>query len=149
MFVFEMGELVDKTELFDQLPRHDDDHGGWDKDHVRDHTDAQAHQHLRRAAQVAFAVYQERAFDHLVIGAPEEVVSELERLLHSYLKERIAAHVTLPITATEAQITSAAMAVEEGVERTIERGLVVKLREGRGSGTAVVGLEAVAQALGD
>jgi peptide subunit release factor 1 (eRF1) len=149
MFVFAMGELVDKTELFDQLPRHDDDHGGWDKDHVRDHNAAQAHQHLRRAAQVAFAVFQERPFDHLIIGAPDEIAHEVERDLHSYLRERIAAQLSLPTSASEAQITAAALEVEEGIERKIEATLVHRVREGVGSGSAVAGLEAVAVALGE
>src|SRR5436190_20593475 len=44
MFVFGLGQLVDKSEVFDQLPRHDDDGGEWDKDHVRDHAAAAAQQ---------------------------------------------------------------------------------------------------------
>ena len=61
-------------------PRHDDDKGDWDKDHVRDHSAALAHQHVKRAAHAAFAVFQERPFDHLIIAAPEDLSYEGGRL---------------------------------------------------------------------
>jgi peptide subunit release factor 1 (eRF1) len=148
MLVFELGELVDKSELFDQLPRHDDDHGDWDKDHVRDHSAAQAHHHVRRAAQVAFSVFQERSFGHLIIAAPDEIAHELERELHSYLRDRIAARLTLPVNATEPVIRAAALEVEAQVERARDAALVDRLREAVGSGAGgVAGLEAVLQAL--
>jgi peptide subunit release factor 1 (eRF1) len=150
MFVFSLGQLIDKSEVFDQLPRHDDDGGEWDKDHVRDHTAAAAHQHLRRAAQVAFAVFQEHPFDHLIISAPEEIARELENDLHSYMRDRIAARLTLPTSASDAAIAAAAFEVEEQIGRDVEAVLVTRLRESLGNGRAgVAGLEQVAPALAE
>jgi len=40
VLVFQAAQLSDRSELFDLLPRHDDDRGDWDRDHVRDHADA-------------------------------------------------------------------------------------------------------------
>ena len=150
MFVFELGELVDKSELFDQLPRHDDDHGDWNKDHVRDHSAAIAHRHVKRAAEVAFSVYQERPYQHLIIGAHEEIAHELERELHSYLQERIVARLTLPVGAPDASIRDAAMAVEEEVERAKQAALVDRLRAAIGAASGgTAGLEPVLQALAE
>ncbi len=132
MFVFELGQLVDKDEVFDQLPRHEDDRGDWDKDHVRDHSAEAAHHHLRRAAQVAFAVFQAQPFDHLVLGAPDEIANELERELHSYLRRRIAARVNVAVNAPEATIRQAALEVEAEVERAKEAELVERLRQAVG-----------------
>jgi len=89
VFVLELGELVDQTELFDRLPRHEDDKGDRRRDQVHDHQDAVAQHHLRRAAAAAFEAFQERGFEHLVLGAPEEMANELERSLHAYLRERL------------------------------------------------------------
>jgi peptide chain release factor subunit 1 len=158
MFVFELGELVDRSELFDQLPRHDDDRGDWDRDHVRDHVAVAAHHHLRRAAQVAFEVYKQRPFDHLVLGAPDEMAKELERELHSYLRDRLADRISVPVTAGEAEIRDAALEVERSLERARQAALVGRLRaavavgNGRrqdttGRGGGVAGLEAVLTAL--
>jgi peptide chain release factor subunit 1 len=148
MFVFELGQLVDKNEVFNQLPRHEDDRGDWDKDHVRDHSAELAHHHLRRAAQVAFAVFQAQPFDHLIIGAPDEIANELERELHSYLKGRIAARVNVPVNAAEATIRQAALEVEAEVERAKEAQLVERLRQAVGAGSGgVAGLGGVLSAL--
>ena len=148
MFVFELGLLVDKSELFDQLPRHEDDRGDWDKDHVRDHSADAAHHHLKRAAEVAFSVFQEQDFDHLILGAPDEIANELERVLHSYLRERIAARINVPVSAGDAVITEAALAVEAEVERAKEAKLVARLRDSVGTRNGgVVGLAPVLSAL--
>jgi peptide subunit release factor 1 (eRF1) len=140
-FVFEQGALVDHSEQFDQLPRHDDDHGDWDRDHLRDHTAALAHAHVRRAAQVAFALHQQRPLDHLIVAAPAELVPELERDLHSYLRDRIAARVTLPTSSSIKEIRRVAMEVDGEVERTKQAALVNRLRDRLGAGNgAVAGL---------
>jgi peptide subunit release factor 1 (eRF1) len=150
MFVFELGELVDKSELFDELPRHEDEGDDVDRDQVRDHQAAAAHHHLRHAARVAFAVSQEQQLDHLIIGAPEEISRSVERELHPYLKQRVAARLNVPVNARDDAIRHAALEVEAGVQREREAGLVSKLREGVGSGNgAVAGLDPVLGALSE
>jgi peptide chain release factor subunit 1 len=148
LLVFELGELVEKSERFDQLPRQDDVHGDWRKDHVRDHAAALAHQHLRRAAQVAFDVHQDTGFDHLIIGAPDEIARELEREMHSYLRDRIAARISVPVNARDDEIRSAALEVEAQVERRKEAAAVDRLRDALGAGNGgVAGLDGVLRAL--
>jgi peptide subunit release factor 1 (eRF1) len=109
---------------------------------------AAAHRHLRRAAQVAFHVFREPGFDHLVIGAPEEITKALERELHPYLRDRIAARLSIAVGASDEEICQAALDVESDVERARELVLVARLREALGTGRgAVAGLEDVLAAL--
>lgn len=133
LFVFELGELVERSEHFDQLPRHEDDRGDWDRDHVRDHSAEAAHHHLKRTAEIAFEIFKGRPFDHLIVGAPEEIAKELERELHSYLRDRIRARLSIPVNAGEAVVREAALAVEEEVERALEAALVQRLRDAVGA----------------
>jgi hypothetical protein len=162
LLVFEFGQLVDKSELLEQLPRHEDDGGEFERDHVRDHVAAYAHRHLRRAAQVAFAMHQDRPFDHLILSAPDEMLHELEHELHSYLRERIAARLTLATTARDEDIRQAALEVEDRLRRDRQAALVARLRDAVGAGDAawvsgevspkrgaqgVVGLDAVLAAV--
>jgi peptide chain release factor subunit 1 len=143
MLVVQAGQLVDRSELFNELPRHDDDRGDWDRDHVRDHTAAIAQQHVRRAAQVAFAVHQQRPLDHLILAGPDSAVRDVERELHSYLRDRIVARQRLPITATDDEIRAFAEAVDAEVERARTDGLVNRLRDAVGtSGAGLLGLPA-------
>ena len=149
MFVFELGELVDKSELFDQLPRGEDEPGDRDRSgHARNHVAAAAQHHLRRAAEVAFAVFQQETFHHLVIGAPDDIANALERELHSYLQQRIAARIAVPVNAREDDIRAAALQVEAEIERRKEAGVVERLRSAVGGNDGgVAGLDPVLQAL--
>lgn len=157
MFVFEQGELVDRSELFDELPRHDDDRGDWDRDRARDHVAVAASQHLRRAAQVAFEVYKQRPFGHLALGVHEEMAGELERELHSYLRDRLSARIAVAPSASETEIAEAALEVSRRLERSAQAALVDRVRQGAasgngrnhhgGRGAGVTGLEAVLAAL--
>ena len=148
IFVFEQGQLIDKQEHFDALPRHDDDGGQMDRDHLAGHTNAVAAHHLRWAAQAAFAVYQEQAFDHLILGTPDTLGREMEKELHPWLRERIAARLSIPVAARDVEIVEAALEVEAGVERAREAALVERLRQAVGAGTgAAVGLADVLAAL--
>lgn len=150
MFVFEQGELIDRSELFEQLPRGDDEAGGRDRGADRHHREVAAHAHLRHAADVAWRVYQERDFDHLIIGAPEDIANELQRDLHRYLQERVVARLSVPVASSEATICEEALKVEAEVERRKEAALVERLRDAVGAGRGgVAGLEPVLRALGE
>lgn len=153
MFVFTFGELVDVSEQFDALPRHDDDAGNKDRGRGPDHVVEMAHQHLKRAAALAFAAYQRYEFDHLIVGAPTDVRPLLEKELHRYLRDRLTAHVNVAPGAGAAEVVAAALEVEDRVERDKQAALVVRVRErlhpGGGRGAGCAGLEEVLSALSE
>ena len=150
MLVFELGELVESAERFDQLPRGDDDDHSVRRDRVRDHAAAHVAAHLRRAADVAFSVFQDRPFDRLVIGAPEDIAAELSSVLHPYLRERLEARCSVPVNASEDEIRTAAAEVEAAVERRKEAEAVARLRDAAGRGRrGVAGLPDTLAALGE
>lgn len=150
MFVFELGELTDHSELFEELPREYDHRGHSDQgyDRERHHVEELAHQHLRHAARVAFDVYQRSGFEHLVVGGQDSIVHEVEEHLHPYLKSRLVGRVPVPVAASIDDIRSAALDIEEKVDRRIEGEVVQRLRDAVGAGSrAVAGLEPVLRAL--
>ncbi|MDQ3305703.1 MAG: hypothetical protein M3535_06930 [Actinomycetota bacterium] len=141
MLVFELGELVESTAAFDQLPRGDDEDHSYTKDQVRDHAAARVRQHLHHGAQVAFQVYQAQGFERLIVGAPDDLAGELESVLHPYLRERVVARCAIPLHASDDEVRRAALEVEAEVERAKEAEAVALLREGLGAGgRAVAGL---------
>jgi peptide subunit release factor 1 (eRF1) len=139
MFVFELGDLVEHSELFEELPRDYDTRGHSDQGDVAHHRDALKHQHLRHAADVALAVLQKNDFENLVIGAPDEIGREIESLLHPYLRDRLFGRVHLTVGAGLEDIRIAAVDVEQQIERREEDELVQRLREAVGSGRRGVG----------
>ena len=148
LFVFQLGQLVDWSERFDRLPRHEDDGGDMAKDQRQDHIDSATRRHLLRTADAAFELFQESGFDHLLVGAPGDIMGALERTLHPYLRERIAAHLNVPVSAREDEVREAAVAAEDEVARRQEAADVDRLRGAAGMGDgAVVGLDEVLKAL--
>jgi peptide chain release factor subunit 1 len=150
MLVFQFGELIDRSELFEELPRDYDARGHNDQGYDREqhHVEELTAQHLRHAAQVAFHVFQEHGFDRLAVGAPAELAPTLEGFLHPYLAERLGERVNVSPAASLDEIRRAALDVERFVERRKEAELVGRLRDAVGSGSkGVAGLDATLQAL--
>jgi hypothetical protein len=151
MFVFQLGELVDHSELFEEKPRDFDSIGEHDLaayDKAMQHVDEMVAQHLRHAAAVAFAVFKEHGFERLTISAPSEMANTVESMLHPYLRERLCESIDVSVTAAVNEIRRAAMAVEATVERQREAGYIERLREtvARG-GKGVTGLDSTLAAL--
>lgn len=148
VFVFELGEVVESTGHFDELPRGDDDDHSITKDQVRGHAAALVHQHLRRAADSTFAVFQDQGFERLVIGAPDDIAAELESVLHPYLRERLVARCAIAPGSTDEEVRRAALEVEADVERRKEADAVAALRDAVGGGRrGVAGLDGTLMAL--
>jgi peptide chain release factor subunit 1 len=150
IFVFELGEIVECSELLDELPREYDTRGERDQGDVAHHVDALVHQHLRHTADAAWQVSQEIGFAHLAIGAPDEIATELESALHPYLRERLCGRARVPVSASMDEIRAAAVELERRLERRREADIVQRLREAVATGRrGVAGLAPVLDALAD
>ena len=132
ILVFHFGELVDHSELLDERPRDEDTRGHLDRGDAASRADAQVAAHLRRAADVAFAMFQSEAFEHLTLGGPEPVVRALEGVLHPYLRRRLCDRIAVGVSAGMGEIREAVLDVEREVERQREAEAVDRLAPGRG-----------------
>lgn len=153
IFIFEFGELIDRSELFEAKPRGYDSRGERDResyDKAGQHVEELATQHLRHAAEVTFQLFQDHRLDHLAVGAPDDLVSTVEGLLHPYLRERLSPRIEVPVTAGVDEVRRAVIEVEARVERQREAATIERLRDevGRG-GRGVVGLDGTLQALAE
>lgn len=148
LFRFELGELTEHSELVDELPRDYDDRGLKARGETAAHVDALAHQHARRAAHVLWEAHQQKPFDHLAIGGPDDVVARVEAALHPYLRDRCCSRINVSTTAPAAEIRDAALDLEQAVSRKREAALVGQLREQAGGPSrAVTGLMSTLEAL--
>jgi peptide chain release factor subunit 1 len=150
LFVFELGELVERSELIDELPRDIDVRGERERGTTEAHVDELAQQHLRHAAAAAFSLWKAHRFPHLALGGPDPVAAELERLLHPYLRDRRCGRIHVPVSADLGEVRAAAEAVEDEVERRRQARLVDRLRQEVGAGRrGVSGLGESLAALND
>jgi peptide subunit release factor 1 (eRF1) len=147
LFRFEQGELSECTELFDAVPRRHV-HGGRSAANIQRHTDELAHKHLKHAGEVTFDEVGRNSIDHLILGGPHEVVTEFEALLHPYVKDRVAARLSIMVTAAPEEVRQAALQVEHELARAAEEAMVDRLRDQVGAGTGgVAGLDPTLRAL--
>lgn len=150
LFAFELGRLVEHSELIDELPRDYDARGLRERGTPEHHVEELAHQHLRNAARAAFDLWQARGFQHLAIGAPDSIASELEGALHPYLRERLCGRIHVTVGANLAEVRAAAESVEAEVEREREAALVARLKEAAATGRrGVAGLAGTLSALNE
>ena len=148
LFVFELGVLVDRSELLDELPR-DYDHR-WERERgdTHHHVDDLVDQHLRRATAAAFAAFQTEEYAHLLLGAPSELATAVEANLHPYLRERLRGRLPVSVSASESTVRAAVLEAEDRLVRDRETAVVDRLREALGVGRrAVAGLDGVLKAL--
>ncbi|MCB1005849.1 MAG: hypothetical protein KDB35_16825 [Acidimicrobiales bacterium] len=148
VLVFELGVLVDRSEVLDELPRDYDQRGEKERGDTQHHVEDLVDQHLRRAAAAAFAAFQAQEFSHLLVGAPAELAGTVEHHLHPYLQERLGGRLNVTVGAPDDVVREAVLEAEDRLVRERETATVERLRDAVGAGRrAVAGLEGVLQAL--
>jgi peptide chain release factor subunit 1 len=113
--------------------------GGWSQPRYQRSIEEDVRDHLEHVAAVAFDLLKAHAFEHLLIGAPQEIVGELEGHLHPYLHERLAGQLRLDVEhASLDDVRRATAAQVEELERRREADALERLRQGIGSGGRAV-----------
>ena len=125
------------------------DQGGWSQARYQRSVEQEKLNHLGHALDTLFARFKRHPFDHLVVGAPEELVTEVEERLHPYLRERLAGRLGIDVENSSADAVKAAAA--EVVDRhvaAVERDALDRMAQGIGRGDrGVSGPPAVMEAL--
>lgn len=150
--------LRGSSERLTEVMRIDDDthgqhdQGGWSQANYARSIDKDASDHVRGALDALFHRFQLRAFDHLLVGAPQELAREVEEGLHPYLRERLRGRIEVDVenTGPSGVLAAAAPAIEAHETRR-ERELLDRLIAGvaREGGHGAGGLEPVLAALAE
>ncbi|HXF56819.1 MAG TPA: Vms1/Ankzf1 family peptidyl-tRNA hydrolase [Actinomycetota bacterium] len=147
VFFAALGRIQEETDVFDEVPGQHDQ-GGWSQARYQRHIEAHVQDHLRRVADLLLRYSKRRPFDHLILAGPEELLPHFERELHDYLRRRVVARTSLPMTATPAEVLERSLQVEEELEARREREALERVRAQAAAGQgAVVGLGSVLDAL--
>jgi len=139
LFTGDGEKLVETDRIEDDVhSRHEK--GGWSQGNYQRSVDKDKLDHLQHTADVAFELYKRQGFDRLLVGAPEELMPELEGRLHSYLRERLAGRLSCDVehSSVEEVRACAGEPIAEHARRT-EREALDRLTEGVGRGERGVG----------
>jgi peptide subunit release factor 1 (eRF1) len=148
---FGTADGLEETDRIEDDVHRQHDQGGWSQANYQRSVEKEKSDHIAGVLDVLFTRFKAHPFDHLLIGAPRELVHEVEQRLHPYLRERLAGRVSVPIEHGSAEDVrkAAAEAVEEHVRRR-EREALDRLTQGVGSGgRGVAGLQSTLDALND
>src|SRR5688500_12829134 len=150
-FVGEDGSGLEETDRVEDDVHSQHDQGGWSQARYQRGVEKEKDDHLVHVADVAFGAYKERGYDRLLVGAPDELVGDLEQKLHPYLRERIVARLHLDVENSSVEdVRAAANAAIEDWRRHVEREALDRLAEGVGrGGRGAAGLASVLQALNE
>ena len=127
------------------------DAGGWSQARYERGQDEEVHRHLKRVAELLHRRFRRARFDHLLIGSPEELASEIEKALHPDIQQRLAGRISVDVENTSGdQVLAAARPVMEAHEKQSERAALDRLQQGVGAGgRGVAGLEDVLTTLNE
>jgi peptide chain release factor subunit 1 len=144
------GGLQETDRIEDDVHRQHDQ-GGWSQARYQRSVDKEKDDHITHTLDVLFTGFKRRPFDHLLVGAPGELVGEVEQRMHPYLRERLAGRITLDVeNSTVEQVReSSAAAIERHVQAR-EREALDRLVQGVGAGgRGAAGLSQVLAALNE
>ncbi|GIW48172.1 MAG: peptide chain release factor 1 [Deltaproteobacteria bacterium] len=107
------------------------------------------HQHFKYVSEKLFDYYKENRFDWLIIGGPEQAVSDFSHHLHTYLRDRILGTVAVDnITMVRPdEVFEKGLDLLEAKERRDEKRIIEEFEQKLASGLAVNGLESTLKAL--
>jgi hypothetical protein len=109
--------------------------GGWSQANYQRSVEQEKLTHLQRSLDTLFTHFKRSRFDHLVLGAPEDLVGEVQDRMHPYLRERLAGRLSIDVENTGADEVQGAVAgvVEERITAR-ERETLDRMAEGVGRG---------------
>jgi len=144
IFLARMGAIREESVVAETAP------AGKSPSRYAPNTEEHVAQHLKRVGDRLLQLFETKGFDHLILGGPDEVVPAFEGGLHDYLLRRVAARISLSMTASADEVLKRSLAVEEELELGTEGDAVERLRAASSAGRGgVIGLPGVLQALNE
>ena len=143
------GDALEETDRIVDDVHSQHEKGGWSQANYQRSVDKEVTDHLPHAAELAFDVYKKRGLDRVLIGAPDELLTEFKGKLHPYLKERIAGRISVDVeNASLDDVCGAARPLIEEHARRCEREALDRLAQGVGAGgRGAAGIDEVLDAL--
>jgi len=123
------------------------DAGGWSQTRYERGQEEEVHRHLKRVADLVHRRFRRAPFDHLLIGAPEELSSDVEKALHPDIQKRCEGRISVDVeNTTDDQVFQIAVPHMHALEIDQERQALDRLKQGVGAGGR--GVSGLADTLG-
>ena len=119
------------------------DAGGLSQSRYERGQDEEVHRHLKRVADVLHRRFRRARFDHLLIGSPEELTSDVERTLHPDIAQRLAGRLSVDVeNTTDDDVLATARPLSRSTSGPRSVTALDRLKQGVGAGgRGVAGLD--------
>jgi peptide subunit release factor 1 (eRF1) len=140
---------LEETDQIEDDVHRQHDQGGWSQARYQRSVEQEKLNHLQHTLDTLFTRFKRRPFDHLVVGAPEELVTEVEERLHPYLRRKLAGRIGIDVeNSSPSEVQAAAAEVVDRHVAQVERDALDRMQQGIGRGDRGVSRpEAVIEAL--
>lgn len=145
------GAALRETDRFEDDVHSQHNQGGWSQARFQRGVEKEVEDHIKHVADVLFDAHKHEPFDRLLIGTPEEMLPDVERALHPYLRERMRGRLSLDVEHSTADDVRrvAGEAIEEH-RAAHERQLIERLTQNLARNVrAASGLDDVCAALNE
>jgi peptide subunit release factor 1 (eRF1) len=112
-------DSLDEIALVDDATRNKHDQGGWSQANYQRSVDKDVQDHLKHVAEVVFLEMKSELPEGVLVGGPQETLTDFEGTLHPYLRERLAGRIDIDVENTS----------PEDVRRTAAERIAVVARE--------------------
>jgi peptide subunit release factor 1 (eRF1) len=123
-----MGEIKLLDEMKTEVPKKVK--GGGEREEARRmerHVDAAVHDHYKKAAQKTFDLFKKNGFHGFVLGCPDNLVGEIEPVLHPFVRERLKGWLRAKPADAPDVVLKEVQALERVLKTAEEEGIVKKL----------------------
>ena len=151
--VFEIndGIIVEKLDFINELTRRgrSDGWGGYDAGHVERRVANETLQHFKVVADAITGHCQGGACDKLLVGCHDDIWSEFEPQLHSYVRQRLVGRFRIdPKTATEREVHEMAAELLESHDNQRKQEMIANvIGEAHRNGRGAIGLRRVLRSI--
>ena len=151
--VFEItdGVIVEKLDFINELTRRgrSDGWGGYDAGHVERRVANETMQHFKIVSDAVNRHFQAGGCEKLVVGCHDDIWSEFEPQLHSYVRQRLVGRFRIdPKTATEPEVYEMAMGLLEQHDDERRQAMITDvIGEAHRNGRGAIGLRRVLRSL--
>jgi peptide chain release factor subunit 1 len=131
IFTVYLGKIVEHFDVFDVVVgKHKK--GGSSEGRFQRHHEDEVHRHLKKVAEKLFFFFKKEKFNRIIIGSTSEVLPEFEKVIHPWLRERVAGKFHTELFANANKLLKESLKIEEQIERNEENYRLAQLKNNLG-----------------
>jgi peptide subunit release factor 1 (eRF1) len=93
-------DSLEEVALVDDATRNKHEQGGWSQANYQRSVDKDVQDHLKHVAEVVFLQMKPELPEGVLVGGPQETITDFEGTLHPYLRERLAGRIDIDVENT-------------------------------------------------